>query len=147
MLFRRHLFCHACCSWTSSGDELFLEKNASATIRSWNVHKTSQESLFKVFYYNNRGIKKVKNLQKFWNKEIYFTLQNNNRNYNKPFKFITWTNTFKDHSAFTTATWTQSLITGLKRVPMAISLPFGTHSSVFSFLSFDPCLAQNGKQS
>ena len=51
--------------------------------------KSSQESLFKIFYYNNRGIRKVKNLQKLLNKEIYFALQNNNENYKKPFKFIT----------------------------------------------------------
>ena len=37
--------------------------------------KTSQESIFKIFYYNNRGIRKVKNLQKLSNKETYFTLQ------------------------------------------------------------------------
>ena len=51
--------------------------------------KTSQESLLKAFCYNNRGIKKFKNLQKLSKKEIYFTLQNNNKNYNKLFKFIT----------------------------------------------------------
>ena len=67
--------------------------------------KTSQESLLKIFCYNNRGKRKVKNLQKLSNKEIYFALQNNNENYNKPFKFITWTNIFNEHSVFTPDTW------------------------------------------
>ena len=48
--------------------------------------KTSQESLLKIFYYNNRGKRKVKNLQKLSNKEIYFTLQNNNENYKQIFQ-------------------------------------------------------------
>ena len=52
-------------------------------------YKTSQESLLKVFCYNNRGIRDVKNLQKLSNKGIYFALQNNDENYKKPFKFIT----------------------------------------------------------
>ena len=63
--------------------------------------KTSQESLLKISYYNNRGIRKGKNLQKLSNKEIHFTLQNNNENYKKPFEFITWTNTFNEHFVFT----------------------------------------------
>ena len=67
--------------------------------------KTSQESLLKIFCYNNRGKRKVKNLQKLSNKEIYFALQNNNENYNKPFKFITWTNIFNEHSVFNPDTW------------------------------------------
>ena len=54
--------------------------------------KTTQESLFKTFYYNVKGIRKVKNLQKLSNKEFYVTLQHNHDNYNKPFKFISWTN-------------------------------------------------------
>ena len=36
--------------------------------------KTSQESLLKILYCNNRGIRKVKNLQKLSNEEIYCTL-------------------------------------------------------------------------
>ena len=52
----------------------------------------TQESLLKVFYFNNRGTKKVKNLQKLSNKDIYFTLQNDNEDYNRPFKFISWQN-------------------------------------------------------
>ena len=54
--------------------------------------ETSQQSLFKVFYFNYKGTKMVKNLQKLSNKEIYFSLQNNNENFNRPFKFISWTN-------------------------------------------------------
>ena len=67
--------------------------------------KTFQESLFKIFHYNKRSIRKVKSLQKLSNKEIYFILQNNNENYNKPFKFITWTNAFNEHSVITPDTW------------------------------------------
>ena len=52
-------------------------------------NKTSQESLLKVFSFNNRGTRKVKTLQKLSNKDIYFTLQNNNEDFNRPFKFIT----------------------------------------------------------
>ena len=33
-LLGMHHFCGACCSWTSSADELFLEWSASATIFS-----------------------------------------------------------------------------------------------------------------
>ena len=33
----RHHFCGACSSWTSSTDELFSERNTSATICSWTV--------------------------------------------------------------------------------------------------------------
>ena len=96
--------------------------------------KTSQKSIFKIFYYNNRRVRKVKNLQKLSNKEIYFTLQNNNENYNKPFKFITRTNTFKEHSVFTPDTWGKVLPTGLKNVPMIISSPFGINLSTFPYL-------------
>ena len=52
-------------------------------------NKTSQESLLKVFYFNNTGSRKVKNLQKLSNKDVYYTLQNNNEDFNsrdvKPF--------------------------------------------------------------
>ena len=67
--------------------------------------KTSQQSLLKVFYFNYRGIKKIKNFQKLSNEEIYFTLQNNNENYNRPFKFISWTNHIEGNPVFNPETW------------------------------------------
>ena len=45
------------------------------------------------------------NGQKLSNKEIYFTLQNNNENYNRPFKFISWTNRIDRNPVFTPKTW------------------------------------------
>ena len=36
-----HHFSDTCCSWTSSADELFLERNGFATICSWTVHKVT----------------------------------------------------------------------------------------------------------
>ena len=50
--------------------------------------ETSQESLLKTFYYNNKCTKKLKDFQKLSNKEIYFILQSNTTKYNKSFKFI-----------------------------------------------------------
>ena len=46
----RHHFCKACCSWTSSTDELFLEPNASATVYMF------LNSLFFVFHYYISGL-------------------------------------------------------------------------------------------
>ena len=60
-------------------------------------NETSQESLLKVFYFNNRGKRKIKNFQKLSNKDIYFTLQNNNEDYNKTFKFISWQNLIQEN--------------------------------------------------
>ena len=54
--------------------------------------KTSQKSLIKSFYYNNKGTSKVKDFQKLSNKVIYFTLQSVSTKYNKLFKFILWPN-------------------------------------------------------
>ena len=39
--------------------------------------ETSQKSLLKIFCYNNKVTKKIKDFQKLFNKEIYFTLQSN----------------------------------------------------------------------
>ena len=47
--------------------------------------KTSQKSLLKTFYYNNKGPRKVKHFQKLSNNEIYFILQSNSTKYEKPF--------------------------------------------------------------
>ena len=66
--------------------------------------ETSQQSLLKVFCFNYKCIKKIKNFQKLSNKEIYFTLQNNN-NFNGPFKFISWTNHVEENPIFTPKTW------------------------------------------
>ena len=54
--------------------------------------KTSQKSLLKIFCYNNKVTRKVKNFQIFSNKAIYFTLQSNSAKYNNPFKLISWPN-------------------------------------------------------
>ena len=50
--------------------------------------ETSQKSLLKIFCYNNKVTREVKDFQKLSNKEIYFTLQSNSTKYKKPFKFI-----------------------------------------------------------
>ena len=47
----------------------------------------------------------VKNLQKLSNKDIYFTLQNNNENFNRPFKFISWTNHIDGNPALAPGDW------------------------------------------
>ena len=62
--------------------------------------ETSQQSLLKAFCFNYTGFKKIKNFQKLSNKEIYFTLHNNNENLNRPFKFILWTNHIDRHPLF-----------------------------------------------
>ena len=49
--------------------------------------KTFQKSLLKIFFYNNKVTRKVKDFQKLTNKEIYLSLQSNSAKYNKPFKF------------------------------------------------------------
>ena len=68
-------------------------------------NETSQESLLKVFYFNNRGTRKIKNFQKLSNKDIYFTLQNNNEDYNKPFKFISWQNLIQENYVLSPEFW------------------------------------------
>ena len=68
-------------------------------------NKTSQESLLKVFLFNDKGIRKVKNFQKLSNKDIYYTLQNNNDAYDRPFKFILWQNYFKGNPVLSPETW------------------------------------------
>ena len=68
-------------------------------------NKTSQEPLLKVFHFNDRGIRKIKNFQKVSNKDIYYTLQNNNDNYNRPFKFIPWQNYFQENPVLSPEIW------------------------------------------
>ena len=87
--------------------------------KNWlHILKTSQQSLFKVFYFNYKGNKKIKNLQKISNKEIYFTLQNNNENLNRPFKFVTWTNHIDGNAAL--APGVKYLLPGPKNAQMVI---------------------------
>ena len=50
---RRHLFCDSCCSWTSSADELFLERNVSASICSCTVRHVT---VLIVFHYFTSGV-------------------------------------------------------------------------------------------
>ena len=49
---------------------------------------TSEKSLLKAFYYNNKDTKNVKDFQKLSNKEIYFILQFNSTKYNKHLSVI-----------------------------------------------------------
>ena len=58
--------------------------------------ETSQKSLLKIFYYNNKVTMKVKDFQKLSNKEIYFTFQSNSTKYNKLFKLISRPNLLED---------------------------------------------------
>ena len=59
--------------------------------------ETSQKPLLKIFCYNNKVTKKVKDFQKLSNKEIYLSLRSNTAKYNKPFKLILWPNFFEGH--------------------------------------------------
>ena len=72
--------------------------------------ETSQKSQLKIFYYNNKVTRKVKDFQKLSNKEIYFNLSSNSTKYNKPFKFIS----FKLQSTSLRSTIFPVLITGVK---------------------------------
>ena len=67
--------------------------------------ETSQKSLLKTFYCNNKGIRKVKDLQKLYDKEIYFILQSNSSKYNKPFKSISWSNFLEGHHILSAEVW------------------------------------------
>ena len=58
--------------------------------------ETSQKSFLKTFYYNNKGLRKVKNSEELSNKEIYFLLQSISTKYNKSFKFISWPNVLEE---------------------------------------------------
>ena len=53
--------------------------------------ETSQKSLLKIFYYNN------KDLQKLFNKKFFLSLQSYIAKYNKPFKLISWPNFLKEN--------------------------------------------------
>ena len=57
----------------------------------------SQKSLLKIFCYNNKVSRKVKDFQELSNKEMYLSLQSNSAKYNKLFKFISWPNFLEGH--------------------------------------------------
>ena len=59
--------------------------------------ETSQKSLLKTLYYNNKGTRKVKDFQKLSNKKIYFILQSNGTKDSNSFKFISWPNILERH--------------------------------------------------
>ena len=81
----------------------------------------SQKSLLKIFCYNNKCTKKVKDFQKLSNRWIYSTLQFNCTKYNKPFKFISWTNfSVKDTMFSALESGVQLLLIGLKIALMDI---------------------------
>ena len=67
--------------------------------------ETSQISLLKFFWYNNKVTRKVKAFQNLSTKEIYFTLQFNSTKYNKLFKFISWPNFREEHHILSPDIW------------------------------------------
>ena len=77
--------------------------------------ETSQKSLLKTFYYNDKGTTKVKEFQKLSNKEIYFTLQCNSTKYNKPFKFISWSNFLEGHHILSPDVWDKTFTDWFKK--------------------------------
>ena len=70
--------------------------------------ETFQKSLLKIFCYNNKGNRKVKDFQKLCNKEIYHSLQSNSAKYIKPFKFISWLNFAEGHQILSTDMWSNT---------------------------------------
>ena len=63
-------------------------------------NETSQKPLFKTFYCNDKGTRKVKDFQKLSYKEIYFICQSKGTKYKKPFKFISWQSFLERHHIF-----------------------------------------------
>ena len=83
--------------------------------------ETSQQSLFKVFYFNCKGIEKIKNLQKISNKDIYFTLQNKNKNLNTdPSNLFRGQTTLMKILLLPLVTGAKYLLIGLKNAQMVI---------------------------
>ena len=76
--------------------------------------ETSQKSLLKIFCYNNKVTRKVKDFQKLSNKEIYLSLQSNSAKYNKPFKFISLPNFLKGHYILSPDIWGKIFSDSLK---------------------------------
>ena len=82
--------------------------------------ETSKKSLLKSFYYNNKGITKVKDFQNLSHKEIYFIFQSNSTKYNKPFKFISWSNFLEGHHILSPEIWLKLLLIDLTNALMDI---------------------------
>ena len=76
---------------------------------------TSQKSLLKIFCYNNKVTRKVKDFQKLSKKEIYFTLQSNSTKYNKPFELISWPNFFEEHHILSPDIWGKTFTDWFKK--------------------------------
>ena len=70
--------------------------------------ETSQKSLLKIFYYNNKVTRKVKNFQTLSNTEIHLSLQSNSAKYNKPFKSISWPNFLEVHHILSPNFWSKT---------------------------------------
>ena len=59
--------------------------------------ETSQK-YYKIFCYNNKVTRKIKDFQNLSNNVIHFTFQSNSTTkYDKPFKFPSWPNFFEGH--------------------------------------------------
>ena len=72
--------------------------------------ETSQKSLLKAFFYDNKGIRKANVSQKFSNEEMHFTLQSNSSKYNKAFKFTSWSNFLEGHHFLSLDIWVKLLV-------------------------------------
>ena len=77
--------------------------------------ETSQKSLLKIFYYNSKVTRKVKDFQKLSIKEIYFKLQSNSTKYNKSFKFISWPNFLEEHHILSPDIWGKTFTDWFKK--------------------------------
>ena len=58
---------------------------------------TFQKSLLKIFCYNDKVTRKVKDFKKLSSKDINWSLQSNSAKYNKNFKLISWPNFLEGH--------------------------------------------------
>ena len=106
-------------------------------VENWNFSTI----IIKVFCFNYKGIKKIKNFQKFSNKETYFTLQNNNENYSRPLKFVSWTSHTDGNPVFTPKTWGKIFTNWFKKCSdgYIFSMWYKLNSL---FLTFKPCDTQ-----
>ena len=77
--------------------------------------ETSQIYLLKIFCYNNKVTRKVKNFQILSNKEIYLSLQFNSAKDKKTFKFISWPNFLEGHHIFSPDIWVKTISDCLKK--------------------------------
>ena len=67
--------------------------------------ETSQKFLLKNLFYKNKGARKVKQFQKFSNKQIYFFLQSNGTKYKRSFKFLSKSNFLEGHHILIPEIW------------------------------------------